>query len=120
MPTARVRWPQNPFWGLPHGGFPSSFSPNAEWIPPGEAALLRGQRFAGQARNGFRAERSPPHSLNTCELQGHCQAVPTALGDDSVQNIAGTKPAARFDGAREKIGRASLLLLKETLSEPRP
>jgi len=51
------RWPQNPFWGLLCRGFPSLFSPNAEWIPPGEAALLRPNGFAGQARSGFRAEQ---------------------------------------------------------------
>jgi len=47
------RWPQNPFWGLLRGGFPSSFPPNAERIPRRPAA-----------RKGFRAERkrdpSPP------------------------------------------------------------
>jgi HEAT repeat protein len=42
-----VRWPQNPFWGLLRGGFLSSCSRNAEWIPP-----------SGAARKGFRAERS--------------------------------------------------------------
>ena len=49
-----ARRPQNPFWGFLRGRFPSSSSPNAKWIPPSEAA-----------RNGFRAERSPLHTLNT-------------------------------------------------------
>ncbi len=52
-----VRWPQNPFWGPSRGGFPSSFSPNTECISPDEAALPRGEHFAGQARKGFRAKR---------------------------------------------------------------
>ncbi len=42
-----VCWPQNPFWGLLRGGFPSSLSRNAERIPPCEVT-----------RKGFRVERN--------------------------------------------------------------
>ncbi len=63
--SSGVGWPQNPFWGLPGGGFPSSSSPNAEGIPPGRTARkgFRAERGAegippGEAaRKGFRAER---------------------------------------------------------------
>ncbi|NLE58429.1 MAG: radical SAM protein [Planctomycetes bacterium] len=55
-----VCWPQNPFWGLPPGGFPSSLSPNAEWIPPEEAARkgFRAERAEEVAGKGLRAERA--------------------------------------------------------------
>jgi len=45
------RWPQNPFWGLPHGGFPSSFSPSAEWIPPGVQESGSGTFLRAPLRN---------------------------------------------------------------------
>jgi len=52
-------WPQNPLWGLLGEGFPSSLSPNAEWIPPEEAARkgFRAERAEEAAWKGFRAER---------------------------------------------------------------
>jgi hypothetical protein len=67
--TSTNRWRQNPFRGLLRGGFPYSSSPDAEWIRPEAAALLRPDGFAGRTRkdcgpSGFRYAGSPAYRAN--------------------------------------------------------
>ncbi len=109
------RWPQNPFWGLPHGGFPSSFSQNAEWIPPGVQESGSGTFLQAPLRNQVPTGSVDLPRVILGTASGKKEPDPTS--PRSAKEASGAPPfggAPPFNRCRSSCHRGQKPLLQET------